>query len=220
MTINSTFRFFLIARVLQWKHLLWVLCFYIGSNYPSLQAQSFTENFDDITLLPGNGWALVNASSPLGITGWFQGNNTVFSAFNGATDSYISANFNNTTGANTISNWLMSPMRTFNNGDVISFYTRTVDVPAFPDRLRLMLSTNGVSTAPADFTVTLLSVNNGLTTSGYPNSWTQFSATLSGLPPGGASGRFALKYDVTNGGPTGANSDYIGIDNVVYTAAT
>ncbi len=220
MTINSTFRFFLIARVLQWKHLLWVLCFYIGSNYPSLQAQSFTENFDDITLLPGNGWALVNASSPIGITGWFQGNNTVFSAFNGATDSYIGANFNNTTGANTISNWLMSPMRTFNNGDVISFYTRTVDVPAFPDRLRLMLSTNGVSTAPADFTVTLLSVNNGLTTSGYPNSWTQFSATLSGLPPGGASGRFALKYDVTNGGPTGANSDYIGIDNVVYTAAT
>ena len=34
-----------------------------------------------------------------GSTNWFQGNNTVFPAQSGAPNSYIGANFNNTTGA-------------------------------------------------------------------------------------------------------------------------
>jgi hypothetical protein len=204
---------------LKWKHLLVAMIFYFGGSYFSLQAQSFSENFDDITLLPGNGWALVNASSPLGITDWFQGASGVFPAYNGVAAAYIGANFYNTSGTGTISNWLMSPVRTFNNGDVISFYTRTnVNPSAFPDRLRLMLSTNGSSTAIASFTTTLLSVNAGLTTSGYPSVWTQYTATLSGLPMGGVSGRFALWYDVPNGGDSGSNADYIGIDEVVYSS--
>jgi hypothetical protein len=220
MTTQSTTRLLPFAFGLKWKHLLVAMILYFGGSYYALQAQSFSENFDDITLLPGEGWALVNASSPVGSTDWFQGNNTVFNAYNGATTAYIGANFNNAAGTGTISNWLMSPVRTFNNGDVISFYTRTnVNPSSFPDRLRLMLSTNGNSTATASFTTTLLSVNAGLTTSGYPSVWTQYTATLSGLPGGGVSGRFALWYDVTNAGPSGSNSDYIGIDNVVYTAS-
>ncbi|MBK9193062.1 MAG: choice-of-anchor J domain-containing protein [Crocinitomicaceae bacterium] len=60
---------------------------------------------DVITTLAGSGWVMQNNSVPVGLTNWFQGNGTVFAAFNGASDSYIGANFNNTTGANTISNW-------------------------------------------------------------------------------------------------------------------
>ena len=41
---------------------------------------SFSEGFTDITLLPGMGWFLQNNSQPIGLTGWFQGNTTVFSA--------------------------------------------------------------------------------------------------------------------------------------------
>lgn len=37
---------------------------------------------------------------------------------------YIGANFNNTTGANTISNWLVTPNVTIKNGDAITLYTR------------------------------------------------------------------------------------------------
>ncbi|MGH9379293.1 MAG: choice-of-anchor D domain-containing protein, partial [Thermoanaerobaculia bacterium] len=38
----------------------------------------FTEGFDDITMLPGAGWALINNSEPVGPSSWFQGNGTVF----------------------------------------------------------------------------------------------------------------------------------------------
>lgn len=40
------------------------------------QAQAFTENFDDIATLAGNGWLLQNNSSPVGSLGWFQGTAT------------------------------------------------------------------------------------------------------------------------------------------------
>lgn len=148
----------------------------------------------------------------------FAGNATVFPAFNGVGTTYAGMNFNSTTGAGTISTWLMSPQRTFANGDTISFYTRKA-TPAptdFPDRLYLKLSQNGASTTPADFSVTLVSVNPTLVAGGYPVVWAQFTATISGLAAP-TSGRFAFDYNVTDGGPAGNNSDYIGIDAVVYT---
>ncbi len=185
-------------------------------------AQSYSEGFDSI--LPA-GWAQQNLSTTIGTTNWFQGNDTVFPAQAGAPTSYIGANFNNTTGAGTISNWLFAPTSVLNNGDTFSFYTRTVSSPAFPDRLELRLSTSGSSvnagatpTSVGVFNTLLLSVNPTLSVSGYPNAWTQYSVTLSGLPSGGVSGRLAFRYFVTSGGPSGANSDYIGIDTVQYTS--
>ncbi|MBE2235907.1 MAG: choice-of-anchor J domain-containing protein, partial [Anaerolinea sp.] len=53
---------------------------------------------------------------------------------------------------------------------------------------------------------------------GYPQSWTQYTVTLSGLPAN-ASGRLAFRYFVTDGGPSGNNSNYIGIDTVEFTSA-
>jgi hypothetical protein len=191
-------------------------------------AQAFTENFDNITLLAGNGWSLQNLSSPVGSTNWFQGTNVAaggpFDSYNGAANAYIGANYNNTTGANTISNWLMTPNRTIRNGDVLTFYTRKDSPDTYPDRLEVRLSTNGASTnagatstTVGDFTTLLLSINPTLITGVYPSTaWTQYTITVSGLSAP-MSGRFAFRYFVTNGGPTGANSDYIGIDNVVYT---
>lgn len=189
-------------------------------------AQNIVEGFDTTTSiapLPA-GWVGINRSTTLGTTNWFKGNPLVFNAQAGATDSYIGANFNNTTGANTISNWLILPTRTLNNGDTFSFWTRTVDAPAFPDRLEVRRSAAGASTnvgttatSVGDFTTLLLSINPTLTTTGYPNVWTQYNLVLSGLPSGGVSGRFAFRYFVTSGGPSGANSDFIGIDSVNYT---
>ena len=48
---------------------------------------------------------------------------------------------------------------------------------------------------------------------GYPNVWTQYTVTISGVPTA-TTGRFALRYFVENGGPSGANSNYIGIDTL------
>ncbi len=77
----------------------------------------FSEGFDDITTLPGMGWAFQNNSSPLGLTDWFQGNDTVFPAHAGAPTAYIGANFNNTSGVGTISNWMLTPEIALANGD-------------------------------------------------------------------------------------------------------
>src|SRR6185503_17575667 len=68
-----------------------------------------SEGFVDITTLAGAGWVQTNHSTVVGTTNWFQGNSDVFPAQAGAPTSYIGANFNNTTGTNTISNWLLTP---------------------------------------------------------------------------------------------------------------
>jgi hypothetical protein len=196
------------------------------------KAQFIVENFDDITTLPASGWATRNNSQPLGSTGWFQGNPAVFPAQAGASNSYIGANFNNTTGTNTISNWLITPTTFLSNGNALRFWTRTPADNPFPDRLEVRLSTNGASTnvgttatSVGDFTTLLLTINPTLTVGGYPENWTQYTINLSGLPPSGncngfgIEGRFAFRYFVTGGGPTGDNSNYVGIDTVNYIGA-
>ncbi|MSV29982.1 MAG: PEP-CTERM sorting domain-containing protein [Bryobacterales bacterium] len=176
-----------------------------------------TENFDDVSLLPGGGWALINRSSPAGTTGWFQGDSGIFPSQAGAGKSYIAANFNNAAFGGNISNWLLTPEVTLTNGDSISFYTRT-EKPAFlADRLELRYSTAGASTnvgltaaSIGDFGNLLLTVNPSLSPSGYPDDWTLFSATLSGLG-GPATGRYAFRYLVPD---TSVNADFIGIDTL------
>jgi hypothetical protein len=148
----------------------------------------------------------------------------VFPAQSGAPTSYIAADFNNTTGANIISNWLLTPPVTLEDGASMSFYTRTVDVPKFPDRLQVRMSTNGNSsnvgataTDVGDFTVLMLDINPSYTTAGYPNAWTQFTVTVTGVPSP-TTGRLAFRYFVENGGPKGGNSNYIGIDSFQFNA--
>jgi hypothetical protein len=84
------------------------------------------------------------------------------------------------------------------------------------------LSTNGASTdvgatatSVGDFQTLLLDINPNYTLTGYPNVWTKFIVPVSGIPSP-TTGRLAFRYFVENGGPSGANSDHIGIDTVVY----
>src|SRR5204863_9593004 len=123
-----------------------------------------------------------------------------------------------TTGSNTISNWPLTPPLSLANGDTMTFYTRTVNPPDFADRLQVWRSTNGGSvnvgttpTSTGDFTVLMLDINPTYTTTGYPSAWTQFTVTVSGLASP-TTGRLAFRYFVENGGPSGTNSTYIGID--------
>jgi len=194
--------------------------------FTHVTAQAFTENFDNITLLAGNGWVQSNVSVAVGVTGWTQGPSVAgggpFDAFNGAADAYISANFNNTGATGTISNWLLTPNRTFKNGDVITFYTRKAAPDAYADRLEVRMSTNGASSnvgsglTVGDFTTLMTSINPSLVLGVYPVTWTQYTITVSGLTAP-TSGRIGFRYFVTSGGGSGSNSDFIGIDNVVYT---
>ncbi len=197
---------------------------------PKVSAQSFTENFEDLSLLTD--WFVGNTSDSPDMT-WFKGVNLangLFDAQAGTDTSYVGANWQSslgTLGTETLSNWFITPNRTFNNGDVITFYTRTVTNPAtYADRLQVRFSGNGTSTnvgttsaTVGDFTTLLLEINAAQTTTGYPATWTQYSITISGLG-GATSGRIAFRYFVTNGGPSGLNSNYIGLDTYSYTSNT
>lgn len=179
-----------------------------------------TEGFDDITVLPG--WFMQNNSSPIGTTAWFQGNDTVFPAQSGPTTSYIAANFNNTAGTGTISNWLLTPELNLASIDTLSFWTRAVTASTFPDRLEVRYSTAGASTDVGtlatdvgDFTNLALEINPTLMVGGYPQVYTQFILDNTDIVSG-TTGRVAFRYFVTGGGPTGNNSDYIGIDTFEF----
>ena len=182
-------------------------------------AASLTEGFD--SMVPA-GWTAINNSVPLGTIGWFQGNDAVFPSFEGASNSYAGVNFNSGASVAALSNWLITPTLSFNNGDVVSFYTRTSAGSSYPDRLELRFSNVGgtdvgsTATSVGTFTTLLLTVNPTLDPGGYPESWTQFSATISGQS-GPTSGSVALRYFVSNGGPFGDNSNYIGVDSFSIT---
>ena len=178
------------------------------------------EGFNDISNLPG--WVLINHSQPLGPSDWLQGDGSVFPAFDGLPNAYIAANSDNGAGVATISSWLLMPEVTLQDGSSMTFYTRTVESSGRPDRLQVRMSTNGESTNVGmsafdvgDFTNFLLDINPTYAIGGYPEAWTQFTINISGLPPG-TRGRLAFRYFVENGGPEGVNSNYIGIDRVVY----
>ncbi len=182
------------------------------------------EGFEDITTLAGDGWIIQNNSVPAGTASWFQGNSAVFPAHVGDPTHYIGVNFNSVGGTNTISNWLVSPLLTFNNASSVSFWTRSIG-GSFPDRLQVRLCTTAPCTdlgagsaGVGGFTTMLLEINPGQTVGVYPDAWTQYTLTnAEGLPTSGQ-GRVAFRYYVENGGPSGSASDYIGIDTVSITA--
>lgn len=149
-----------------------------------------------------------------------------FAAQSGTSTSYVYSDYEAIAAGNTgtISTWLITPTLTYQNGDVISFYTRTSgNTPVYPDRLVVRFSSAGSSTNVGssasdfgDFTTPLLTINPNLTTTDYPATWTQYTATISGLSAP-TSGRVAFNYYVTNGGPTGSYSDFIGLDTLLFT---
>lgn len=182
------------------------------------RADPLTENFD--AGVP-QGWVVKNLSEPLGTIGWFQGNEAVFEAHQGAPNSYVAANFASGANISTISNWLILPTSTYGNGDTLSFYTRSADL--YPDRMEVRFSDVGgtdvgsTATSVGTFSTLLISINPTLQVGGYPKAWTRYSTTLSGLT-GPTTGAFAFRYTVTDGGLFGQNSNYIGIDTVQIAA--
>lgn len=185
---------------------------------------SLTEGFEGA--FPPAGWIVRNQSTVVGsnVNCWNQFGATPWPANSGA--NHAGANFNCTTGTNTISGWLISSQLTsIQNGDEISFFTRRID-SGFVDRLEVRVcidgapgscgaagSTGALATDVGQFTTLALSVNPDLLPGVYPTVYTQFTTTITGLAAGG-DGRIAFRYFVTDGGPTGDNSDLLSIDDV------
>ncbi|MFP3595202.1 choice-of-anchor J domain-containing protein [Chryseobacterium sp. SIMBA_029] len=181
-------------------------------------------------------WTLTNQSSPLTATLWSKATyttplaNPLFGSGNtttipvgqaGGANSFALVNYTSTSGAGSISNWLITPAISVKDGDIVSFFTRkgTDGVDDYPDRLELRYSTAATTVNPTGATGVGSFTNLGVTVNAalaagfvYPKTWTKYSFTVAGVGTTPVSVKFGFRYYVTNGGPSGANSDLIGID--------
>lgn len=186
----------------------------------------------------GADWVTTNQSSPSTTTLWSKAAytststtpNQIFSSGvggipvgqAGGNNSFALVNYSSTTGAGDISNWLIVPAINVKDGDTVSFYTRkgTDGTTDYPDRVELRYSTTtattiptGGSTSVGSFTNVGVTVNPNLAAGFvYPKVWTKYSFTVSGVGTTPVPVRFAFRYFVIDGGPSGSNSDIIGID--------
>jgi hypothetical protein len=160
------------------------------------------QNFDNVSTLASQGFTLRNSSAPAGVTGWYQGDASIFSAQAGADNSYVAANYNNAAGGGTIDNWLISSQFSTERNSLISFWVRGAADPNFFDTMSFGMSNGG--DAAVDFSlVPTFTVPTG--------DWTEYQMMFAGT---GAStvGRFAIRY-------TGAadSANYIGVDSLAVT---
>lgn len=168
----------------------------------------YSDDFDglnDTTSLKSRGYKVwYRGGGAQASATWFQGNNLVFNAYNGPTTGYVGANYQVVSGTNNIQSWLVLPKLNVGINDSLYFYSRSPTGSTFPDSIRVVYSSVGDSVPEAASWVELgkFKVN----TAGV---W-----ELKGFKPNaaGANARYAIKYQVVNGGPSGLNSDFIGID--------
>lgn len=147
----------------------------------------------------------------------------------GGQNSFALVNYTST-NTGTISNWLITPTVNVQDGDVVTFYTRkgTDGTTDYPDRLELRYSSAATtvvpSTGPTDvgsFTNLGVSVNpNQAVGFVYPQTWTQYTFNITGVGSTPVPVKFAFRYFVTSAGPSGTNSDIIGIDSFQVTRST
>ena len=156
------------------------------------------ENFDNVNTLTGKGWVLNNASTPGGMTGWFEGDQQQFSSFDGAPNSYIAANYRNAPEGCIINNWLITPEFSLAEGVVVSFWLRAAEYPGTSDQLAF-----GFSNGSSDLSSFVMTGPVTVSTDG----WALYEKRIEkGAVAGNA--RFAVQY-------TGSydSSNYVGLDN-------
>ena len=206
------------------------------------RGQAFSEGFDSVATLmaPGSGWVFINNTpNPNPNGAWRQGDLTdggkstaAFPPHSGGDGSYIrsdyTATLNSASGpAVTVSDWMVLPTRTLNNGDQLSYYTRSNGNGAFAERLLVRLSTAGASanvgtlpTEVGDFTRVLEDINSGYALfpdpNAYPLDWELHTVTVSGLS-GPTLARIAFQHFVEDSGPAGNNGNQLGIDTLSFT---
>ncbi len=172
----------------------------------------YFDNFDapnDTAALKSRGYSVYRNGTISGAPStnfWFTGNPAVFPAFNGDPDDYAGGNYQSAGSLGNIDNWLVLPDLDVVAGDSIQFYSRAPTGSTFPDSIRVMYNPTN-NTLPSDpnwIELGRFKVNTAGTWElrGFEAPTTNFSA------------RFAIRYNVVNGGLNGLNSDYIGIDGL------
>ncbi|HRP93925.1 MAG TPA: choice-of-anchor J domain-containing protein [Ignavibacteriaceae bacterium] len=118
------------------------------SHIPS-EAVLFVDDMNGDNTLTGiqtRGWIFEDVDGA-GVTTVFQGNETVFPAYEGPTTGYIGQNYNGAFGGGLlIDQWLISPTVTVTAGDTLKFWHRSPDGSTWADPLEVWVSTTGGTT--------------------------------------------------------------------------
>lgn len=167
----------------------------------SLIFQDLFNGDNSVAGLQGRGWIVVDEDGGGTQPAWFTPSATPpFPAFEGGTQGYVASNYSGANGLY-ISHWLISPLVGVTAGDTLSFYHRSPDNNQWDDSIYVKVSPTGGSNI-ANFTIStprMLVSENG---------WAQYRYifTVTGFV------RFAIHYQIFDGGATGNYSNYIGID--------
>ncbi|MCX6274349.1 MAG: choice-of-anchor J domain-containing protein [Bacteroidetes bacterium] len=202
-----------VASVKQTSHALPALPTLSAAKHvqPGNQVQFvFSDNFDlpsDTDALAARGYHTYyrGGGAQAAFPTWFTGNGTVVPSHSGAVDSYVAANYQVVSGTNNIDSWLVLPSLNLATTDIISFWCTSPTGSTFPDSVKVMYSDAGDSVPEATSWVL---VDN------FQASVTGWEQKIYNVPTASTTGRFAIRYAVVDGGPNGANSNYIGIDDL------
>ena len=149
--------------------------------------------------LQARGWIILNEDGG-GVTDpWFQGGSQ-FLTFEGPDTGYVASNYNGANINGVIDQWLISPAISVAPGDTLYFWARSPDGSEFDDSINIMYSSTA-STTPSAF----ISLGRFLVDT---TDWQQFRIFFNS----NATMRFAIRYYLFDGGPSGIRSNYIGLD--------
>ena len=165
---------------------------------PACATELLSEGFENLAGLGSSGWVITNESSPVGLIGWFQGNEGIFTAQAGPDNSYLSSNFNATTPGGTLSNWLITPTFSTAEAGNVSFWVRGAAEDGFEDQFAFGFSSG--SSVTSDFIMSTAMV--------APGGWNLVKATFA-AQGAGTTGRFAIAHI----GPE-PSSNYMGVDSL------
>jgi hypothetical protein len=198
---------------------------------PAPVSKSFTEEFDTVANLYQKGWVFINNSKPQGAATWQQGlwasgklgpDGWPAYSYRASGDEYVFAGYASGNDVATISSWMITPEIEMKNGDKFSFWTRTYTGSIYPDRMqvRMNLTDNSSQVGNTEntvgkFTTLLTDINPTLAVHGYPETWKKYEFTIAGLADA-AKRRIGFRYLVSSGGPSGVNSNAIGIDQFKF----
>ena len=168
----------------------------------------FAEMFNE-PVFPPAGWTTINRDSSA-LPPWFQGTSTSkFVPYEGT--GFAADNFQRANGTY-IDDYLISPaipgVAAPGFVDSLKFWVRSAlnSIMNYPDSLMILISTTGTDTS--DFTTFLDYFSVPKT------GWTLKGYLLSGRVPTNSSVHIAFRYLHFFGGPTGDNSDFVGVDFV------
>ncbi|HEX6181419.1 MAG TPA: choice-of-anchor J domain-containing protein [Chitinophagaceae bacterium] len=210
---------------------------------PTPPVASWTESFTDHAALGSKGWVIINNTDKPGPEAWRRGrfestNKAIwnpeyvigFPAYKmeRSPNDFISVDMYAGAQVANMSVWLITPITKIKNGDELQFYTRAhLDTSSWQlkdgsDRMQVRANYTNTSTdvgsnwtTVGNFTTLMVDINPGLVPHAYPQGWTKYTLTVSGVT-GTINGRFAFRYFVQNGGPDGLFSSVCGVDEVSF----